>query len=233
MSQKAIFVDMAFHEPHDMHAIYRMHNVKRLPTGPHTPWPNRADMGYVQEVSLGTRGCSSINLDQTTLAQITLAQLMRKAATVRNTQVTLSGKTPMELAMGRRPRDLMDPASMNPEQLTSTTTKKDLLNEEIQRLAMKTHLEVQQREDIHRDLAERMKFVPPDLRVGESVFLLARRSERNSARTEIWKMVEGDDYCCQRQHGGYQYWCVHFSGKCKQVKETFGHCGCGRTSGFA
>ena len=68
---------------------------------------------------------------------------MRKAATVRNTQVTLSGKTPVELAMGRRPRDLMDPGSMNPDQLTSTPTKQDLLNEEIQKLAMKTHLEVQ------------------------------------------------------------------------------------------
>ena len=78
--------------------------------------------------------------------------------------------------MRRRSRDLMDPASMNPEQLTSTPTKQDLLNEEIQKLAMKTHLEVQQREDIRRDLAERMKFVPPDLRLGES-FLLARRSE--------------------------------------------------------
>ena len=59
---------------------------------------------------------------------------------------------------------------MNPEQQTSTSTKQDLLNEEIRKLAMQTHLEVQQREDIRRDLAERMKFVPPDLRVGESVF---------------------------------------------------------------
>ena len=68
----------------------------------------------------------------------------------------------------RRPRDLLDPASMNPEQLTSTPTKQDLLDEEIlamdllheaiQKFAMKTHLEVQQREDIRRDLAERMKF---------------------------------------------------------------------------
>ena len=113
---------------------------------------------------------ASKNLDQTTLSQITPAQLMRKAATVRNTQVTLSGKMPVELAMGRRPRDLMDPASMNPEQLTSTLTKQDLLNQEIQKLAMKTHLEVQQREDVRRDLAEGMKFFPPDLRVGESVF---------------------------------------------------------------
>ena len=72
------------------------------------------------------------SLVETTLSQITPAQLMRKAATVRNTQVTLCGKTPMELAMGRRPRDLMDPPSMHPEQLTSTPTKQDLLNEKIQ-----------------------------------------------------------------------------------------------------
>ena len=82
---------------------------------------------------------------------------MREAATISNTQVTLSGKKPMELAMGRSPRDLKDPASMNPERITSTPTKQDLLNEEIQKLAMKTHLEIQQREDIRRDLAERMK----------------------------------------------------------------------------
>ena len=35
---------------------------------------------------------------------------------------------------------------------------------------MKTHLEVQQREDIRRDLAERMKFVSPDLRARKQVF---------------------------------------------------------------
>ena len=112
---------------------------------------------------------ASKNLDHTTLSQITLAQLIRKAATVRNTQVTLSGKTPMELDMGRRRRVLMDPAAMNPELLTSTPTKQDLLNEEIKKLATKPHLEVQQREDIRRDLAERMKFVPPDFRVGEQM----------------------------------------------------------------
>ena len=63
----------------------------------------------------------------------------------------------MELVMGRRPRDLLDPPSMNLEQLTSTPNKQDLLNEENSKKAMKTHLEVQQREDIRQDLAERMK----------------------------------------------------------------------------
>ena len=59
---------------------------------------------------------------------------------------------------------------MNPEQLTSTPSKQGLFNEEIQKLATKTHLEIQQRGDIRRDLAEWMKFVVPDLQVGESVF---------------------------------------------------------------
>ena len=40
----------------------------------------------------------------------------------------------------------------------------------IQKSARRTHLWAQQREDIRRDLAERMKFVPPDLRAGENVF---------------------------------------------------------------
>ena len=132
---------------------------KRIPTGPHTPWPNRAEMGVR----------SFKNLDQTTLELLPQVDA-RKAPSVRNTQVTSSDKTPVEFAMGRKPRDLLDQASMNPEQLTSTPTKQDLLHEEIQKMALKSHLEVQQPEDIRRDLAGRMKFVPPDLRTGEHVF---------------------------------------------------------------
>ena len=162
---------MASHQPHDMQALCRVHNAKRLPTETHTPWPNRAEMvvRLFKKFLLALVDTASKKLDQTALAQITLAQLMRKAATVRNTEVTLSGKTLMELAMGQRPRDLLDRASMNPEQLTSTRTKQDFLNEENQKLARGTYLEVQQRVDIRRDL-ERMKFVPPDLRAGENVF---------------------------------------------------------------
>ena len=45
MNLKAICADMAFHHPHDMQTFYRMHNIRRFPTGPHSPWPNRAGMG--------------------------------------------------------------------------------------------------------------------------------------------------------------------------------------------
>ena len=101
MNPKAICADMAFHHPHAM------------------------GVRLFKKFLLALVDTASKNLDQTTLAQITPAHLMRKAATVRNTQITLSGTTPMELAMGRRPRDLLDPASTNPEHLTSTPTKQD------------------------------------------------------------------------------------------------------------
>ena len=88
MNPKVMCAYMAFHHPHDLQAFYRLHNVKRIPTGPHTPWPNRAEMGVrlFRKFLLALVDTASKNLDQTTLAQN--AQLMRKAATVRNTQVT-------------------------------------------------------------------------------------------------------------------------------------------------
>ena len=57
---------------------------------------------------------------------------------------------------------------------------------------MKTHLEVQQREYIRRDLAERMKFVPPDLRVGESVFYWQEDPNKIQQRRKsgTWLKVE-------------------------------------------
>ena len=45
MNPKAICADVAFHQPQIMQAFFRMHSVKRLPTGPHTPRPHQAEMG--------------------------------------------------------------------------------------------------------------------------------------------------------------------------------------------
>ena len=84
---------------------------------------------------------ASKNLDQTTAAQITPAQLKRMAATVRNTQVILSGKTPVEVQWGANQEISWTQFPLNPEQFTSTPTKQDLLNEETQKMAMKTHFE--------------------------------------------------------------------------------------------
>ena len=135
MNPNSMCADMACHHPHDLQAFYRMHNMKRFPIGLNTPWPSRAEVS----VRFFTRFLSALvdaaskDLDQTTPSQITPAQLMRQVATVRKTPATPTGKTPMDLAMGRRPRGLTDPASMNLEQLTSTPTKQNSLNEEIRK----------------------------------------------------------------------------------------------------
>ena len=129
----------------------------------------------------------------------------------------------MEFVLKRRPRDLMDPACTNPEKVTSTSTTQDLLNEEIHKLAMQTHLEVQQREDIRRDLAERVKFVFPDLRLVETVFYWQEDLSKIQQGRKSGKIFEGGNYSCERLHGGYQYRCDHFSCKCKQTEKTCGH----------
>ena len=102
MNPRAICADLAFHHPHDIQAFYRMHNVKRLPTGPRTPWTKRDEMGVrLFKKFLSTpMDTASKNLDQATLSQITPSQLMRKAAMLRNTQVTLSGKNDYGVSHG-------------------------------------------------------------------------------------------------------------------------------------
>ena len=162
---------MAFHLPHDMQAFCRMHKCEETSNWTaHTLAKLSWDVcTIVQEVPFGT-------------CELSLKSGRDHSGTDRSCPVDAQGNNGEKhtgisewqnaywISYGRRPRDLMDPASMNPEQLTSTQTKQDPLNEKIQKLAMKTHLEVQQREDIRRDLAERMKFVPPHLRVRESFF---------------------------------------------------------------
>ena len=51
---------MAFHHPNDMQAFHRMHNVKKFPSGPHTSWPHRAEMGVrlFKRFHSATRGYS-------------------------------------------------------------------------------------------------------------------------------------------------------------------------------
>ena len=92
--------------------------------------------------------------------------------------------------MGRRPRDLMDPSFHESGTADIHTNQTRLLNEDIQKLAVKTHLEAQQREAIRRDLAlaEGMKFVLPGLKGTRTSVLLPRRSEQNSAGK--WLKVE-------------------------------------------
>ena len=84
----------------------------------------------------------------------------------------------MEIAMGRRPTDLVDPAYINPEQLTSTSTKQDLLNEEFQKLAICKHISKSNSEKIVGEILQNewSSFLPISDWEKE-FFLLARSPE--------------------------------------------------------
>ena len=108
---------------------------------------------------------------------------------------------------------------MNPEQLTSTPTKQDLLNEEIHKLALQIHLEVQSREDIRRDLAERMQFLPPDLRAGEHVCYWPEDPSKIHQGRISGKWLKVEIIAVKGIHGSCQHRCDHVSGKHTQAQE--------------
>ena len=102
----------------------------------------------------------------------------------------------------------------------------------IQKLAMKTHLEVQQREDIRRDLAERIKFVPPDLRAREHVFYWQEDPSKIQQGRKSGKLLKVEIIAVMGIHGSCQHEMRPCFSKHKQAEETVGRCGFGRTSGL-
>ena len=122
MNPIANCADMAFHHPHDMQAFYRMHNLKKFPNGPHTPWPNRAEMGVrLFKKFLSTLvDTASNNLDKTTDYTCPVdAQSSDGEKHTGNSEWQNDDGVSHEKETKRS----HDPASMNPEQLTSTPTK--------------------------------------------------------------------------------------------------------------
>ncbi len=91
--------DMAFHMP-VVRQFFRSCNIRPVPTGPATPWPNRAEAGvrlFKKFMKILLDAVSRTGL------QATPAQVMRKACCVRNQSVTYGGVSPMEMVFGRRP----------------------------------------------------------------------------------------------------------------------------------
>ena len=126
-----------------------------MPTGPHTPWPNWAET--IVRIFKATLADIVTQLDSNPdLKDVTPRNLMRKAAYVRNSIATFGGKTPLELAFGRRPRDLFVLENSNPEQLTTPGTDTEAKDQELQKLAMKSYLEARQQEDLRKGIASKL-----------------------------------------------------------------------------
>ena len=70
------------------------------------------------------------------LNRVTLHDLIRECCWERNTTLTISGYTPVELATGRRPTDHADLELMKPDQLSEVDLPRDATLTELKKLAL-------------------------------------------------------------------------------------------------
>ena len=106
----------------------------------------------------------------TSLINVTPRSWVKKAAWVRNSTATYAGKTPLELAFGRRPRDVVSIENSTPSQLTAEFSPSELTDRQLQKLAMKSYLEVRQRDDVRRDLAQNLLPSQGPFQAGDRVY---------------------------------------------------------------
>jgi hypothetical protein len=103
------------------------------------------------------------------LSKQTPRHIIRKACLARNSLLTYGGKTPIELAFGRRPRDIVDVENANPQQLGEPTPER-MATEKLMKLAMQAHMEARQAHDLRRDIAAGLKFSTGPFLVGDKVW---------------------------------------------------------------
>ena len=165
---KAIVGDEAFFSD-EFNEYYKFHGIKALPCGPRTPWPNRAETAvrlFKRQWSLMTK---SLEEDER-FNGVTIRQAVKMTVWARNTQLTISGYSPLEVATGRRPPDLFDVETANPEQLSATPPDEDLSTLALQRLALRAHQEARQSADLRHDMARRTMPSDGPYKQGDEVF---------------------------------------------------------------
>ena len=132
-----------------------------MPTGKATPWPNRAEAA----VRLFKRQYEELLMDASThptLGKVTLRDLVRECCWARNTTLTISGYTPIELATARRPTDHADLELMKPDQLSAVDLPRDATLQKLKKLAFLAHLEARRRDLAHRALPSDGPYVHGD-----------------------------------------------------------------------
>ena len=165
---KAIVGDEAFFSDEFLE-YYKFHGIKDLPCGPRTPWPNRAETAVRLFKKQWTIMARSLEGDER-FNGVTIRQAVKMTAWARNTQLTISGYSPLEIATGRRPPDLFDVETANPEQLTSEPPEEDVSTLALQRLALRAHQEARQAADLRHDMARRTMPSDGPYKQGDEVF---------------------------------------------------------------
>ena len=165
---KAIVGDEAFFSDEFLE-YYKFHGIKDLPCGPRTPWPNRAETAVRLFKKQWTIMAMSLEGDER-FNGVTIRQAVKMTAWARNTQLTISGYSPLEIATGRRPPDLFDIETANPEQLTSEPPEEDVSTLALRRLALRAHQEARQAADLRHDMARRTMPSDGPYKQGDEVF---------------------------------------------------------------
>ena len=107
---KAVCGDTAFFGS-SLDQFWHGRGVKKIPTGPNTPWPNRAESAVRLFTLQLKKIADTLYLEPDALPNrqlITAEQLVLRAQWARNTSVTYGGRTPIEIATGRRPPDVVN-----------------------------------------------------------------------------------------------------------------------------
>ena len=95
------------------------------------------------------------NLDDDRFKGVTVREAIKRTVWARNTQLTISGYSPLEIATGRRPPDLLDIETSDPAQLSIEPLAEDRTQIELQRLALRGQQEARQAADLRHDMAKR------------------------------------------------------------------------------
>ena len=97
--------------------FYTTYDIQPVALGPYTPWPNRAEASVRVFKKHIHQLVQDFKNDPIKKAA-TIRTLLREACWARNVSCTYGGKTPIELAFGRKPPDIVTLANANPGQLT-------------------------------------------------------------------------------------------------------------------
>ena len=84
----------------------------------------------------------------------------------------LRRRTPLELAFGRRPHDVLAPENAEPNQLTGNPTDQEVTARAVRELANKAYQEARQSDDLRRDLAARLSMSEGPFMLGEKVLCI-------------------------------------------------------------
>ena len=135
--------------------FFRRLNIKPFSIGPYTPWPNRAEAAVRVFLETLHDLCSQVGLSLE-LKQVTVRELLRKTASVRNSMVTYGGQPLSNLFSDENHVMLFRLKIHLQSSCLCQFSSLEHMDQTLQNMAMKSYLEARQRADLRRDIVARL-----------------------------------------------------------------------------